>query len=271
VLSGGDDKTVRLWDIETGKCIRIFETDALLFSLCFSPDERMMLSGGYDETVKTWDIATGECICALKGHTGSINYVCFSPDNKKILSGSRDKTAKLWDLTMKECILTFDGFTSEVQKVCFSPDGQQIALSSSVETHIYTICYDLHFPGWHNWDEGARPYLDIFLTVYPDWTDDDFNNILIPDLQNRGYGWLRPEGVKIELLKMSKHVKTNENINPVEEKPELEKMSNSAQTTEYINPVEAKTELSTISNKKQDFSVGLKIKNNQSGGVDSHH
>jgi len=30
-------------------------------------------------------------------------------------------------------------------------------------------------------------------------TEEDFNNILILDLQNRGYGWLRPEGVRIKL------------------------------------------------------------------------
>jgi hypothetical protein len=35
-----------------------------------------------------------------------------------------------------------------------------------------------------------------FLTLHPHWTDRDFDNILIPDLQNRGYGHLHPQGVK---------------------------------------------------------------------------
>jgi hypothetical protein len=50
---------------------------------------------------------------------------------------------------------------------------------------------------------GARPYLEIFRTLHPTWTDEDFNNILIPDLQRRGYGWLRPEGVRVELDKLT--------------------------------------------------------------------
>jgi len=42
-------------------------------------------------------------------------------------------------------------------------------------------------------------YLDIFLTLHSNWTDEDFNNILIPNLQKCGYGWLRPEGVRAKL------------------------------------------------------------------------
>jgi hypothetical protein len=75
----------------------------------------------------------------------------------------------------------------------------KIVSTSSEEVLIHELDYDLSFPGWQDWDEGARPYLDIFLTLHPNWTEDDFNNILIPDLQNRGYGWLRPEGVRIKL------------------------------------------------------------------------
>jgi hypothetical protein len=37
--------------------------------------------------------------------------------------------------------------------------------------------------------------------------NEDFNNILIPDLQNRGYGWLRLEGVQQELEKIKKEEK----------------------------------------------------------------
>ena len=86
--------------------------------------------------------------------------------------------------------------------MCFSPDGTLIFVAGENGIQIYNIDYELEFPGWHNWDEGARPYLEIFLTYHPDWTEGDFNNILIPELQNRGYGWLRPEGVRAKLLEM---------------------------------------------------------------------
>ena len=79
-----------------------------------------------------------------------------------------------------------------------------------------------------DWDEGARPYLENFLTLHtpyaaalpdgkpseaeiiraltregtPIYTDDDFNQLL-ETLANAGYGWLRPEGVRRELNKMA--------------------------------------------------------------------
>ena len=95
----------------------------------------------------------------------------------------------------------------EAKAVFFSEDGNQIGAvyhpssddDNCCEYVTYDIDWEYHFPGWQNWDEGARPYLEIFLTLHPDWSDADFNNILIPDLQNRGYGWLRPEGVRIKL------------------------------------------------------------------------
>ena len=79
-------------------------------------------------------------------------------------------------------------------------DINRDAPASDIQETVYA---ELHFPGWHDWDEGARPFLNIFLKLHPNWTDEDFNNILIPDLQNRGYGWLLPEGVRKELIKMS--------------------------------------------------------------------
>ena len=108
---------------------------------------------------------------------------------------------KLWDIETWQCFYTIDWFDDSIS-ACFNPDGTQILLNHKGKTYIYDIDYDLHFPGWDDWNEGARSYLDIFLTLHPNWTDDDFK-ILITELQNRGYGWLRPEGVNTKLLELS--------------------------------------------------------------------
>jgi hypothetical protein len=75
--------------------------------------------------------------------------------------------------------------------------------------------WEYEFPGWADWDEGARPYLEAFLILYcpygsdgisrigkPIWNDEDFKK-LITDLQCRSYGWLRPEGVRKKLEEMT--------------------------------------------------------------------
>src|SRR5262249_36855731 len=56
-LSGSHDRTVRLWDVETGKEVRQLtgHTD-VVWAVAFSPDGRRAVSGGQDRTVRIWDL-----------------------------------------------------------------------------------------------------------------------------------------------------------------------------------------------------------------------
>ena len=65
------DKTVRLWDVETGRCLRVLEghTDSVR-SVAWSADGRRALSGSGDKTVRLWDVETGAaCACSKATRT----------------------------------------------------------------------------------------------------------------------------------------------------------------------------------------------------------
>jgi FOG: WD40 repeat len=220
-LSGSADDTLRLWDAATGREVRRFEGHTeRVRSVAFSPDGRYALSGSDDSTVRLWDAATGREVRCFEGHTERVRSVAFSPDGRYALSGTNNKTVHLWDVATGQEIRRFEGHTAIVNSVVFSPDGRY-ALSGSVDKtlRLWELDWEWDFPDPADWDEGARPYLDIFLTLHtpyapdglgrvgkPQWTEEDFQKLL-QELGYRGYGWLRPEGVRRELEKMAKERK----------------------------------------------------------------
>jgi WD40 repeat protein len=60
IASGSDDKTVRLWDIATGKEAQRLRCSSSICAIAFSLDSKSVAAGSKDKTVRLWDIATGE-------------------------------------------------------------------------------------------------------------------------------------------------------------------------------------------------------------------
>ena len=230
-LSGSRDKTLRLWELGTGRCIRTVQRHtSAVTSVSISPDGRYALSGSKDKTLRLWELSTGRCIRTFQGHTGSVTSVSISPDGLYAVSGSWDKTLRLWEIGTGRCMRTFQGHTGSVTSVSISPDGLY-ALSGSEDStlRLWELDWEYEFPDPADWDEGAMPYLETFLTLHtpyayelpddrepseeeieqalirrgqPGWTEEDFQQ-LVKQLQYSGYGWLRPEGVRKELEKMA--------------------------------------------------------------------
>jgi len=131
IVSGGDDKTIRIWDSASGdELITLRGHDDWICSVAFSPDGKRIISGSGDHTIKVWDSATGAELMTLRGHDKDVYSVAFSPDGKRIASGSIDKTIRVWNAATGEELMTIRGHERQIGSVLFSPDGRQIISGS---------------------------------------------------------------------------------------------------------------------------------------------
>ncbi|MEH2214844.1 WD40 repeat domain-containing protein, partial [Nostoc sp.] len=135
LASGSLDKTIKLWDVSTGKAIKTLTGHSSpVYSVGFSPDGKTLASGSLDNTIKLWDVSTGKAIKTLTGHSSPVFSVGFSPDGKTLASGSDDNTIKLWDVSTGKAIKTLTGHSIRVYSVGFSPDGKTLASGSADNT-----------------------------------------------------------------------------------------------------------------------------------------
>ncbi|KAG8792612.1 hypothetical protein FRC12_005509 [Ceratobasidium sp. 428] len=107
-----------------------------VFSVCVSPDGRLVASGSHDNSVCIWDAYTGQIVAGpLTGHTGFVNSVSFSPDGARVASGSDDKTIRIWDVRTGQPVAgPLEGHTGYIRSVAFSPDSFHVASGADDKT-----------------------------------------------------------------------------------------------------------------------------------------
>ena len=104
------EKTILLWDIETGSSSRVVtdpnwaETQhksevTVAASLAFSPDGQTFASGMKLGDIYIWETATGAKKKILRGHSLRVSHIFFSADGQTLISVSDDGTMLIWDLT----------------------------------------------------------------------------------------------------------------------------------------------------------------------------
>ena len=183
LASGSEDKTVKLWAVETGQNLATLQGHGeSINSVAISPDGTKLASGSDDRTIRLWELPTGRALDTFSEENLNelqtddavdtktertmtrVKSVAFSPDglilatlDENIGGNLGGDAIKLWDVGTGQFLTVLtDGTDFAGFAVAFSPDGTKLASGSwgdftvklwdvSTRKHIAT------FPGHIGW------------------------------------------------------------------------------------------------------------------------
>jgi WD40 repeat protein len=121
LASASHDKTVRVWDAQTGQeLLTLLGHTTSVSDVAFSTDGMHLASAGAGVVI-VWDIQTGAQVFTLNSGGGG-GHVAVSPDGTR-LAGDR----KVWDANTGKELVTLEGEGVSVRAFC--PDGKRLASS----------------------------------------------------------------------------------------------------------------------------------------------
>jgi WD40 repeat protein/tRNA A-37 threonylcarbamoyl transferase component Bud32 len=135
IASAGKDRTVILWDAQTGKQ-RLACAGHLcqVLSVAFSPDGKHLATASHDRTVRVWDMATGKEVHRLKGFPFWLVSVVYSPDGQRLAVVDVLGKVRVRDVAEKKEVPLFHELKGRLTCVAYSPDGQRLAAGSAAGT-----------------------------------------------------------------------------------------------------------------------------------------
>jgi WD40 repeat protein len=136
IVSGSQDWTLRLWDLETNSVVRTFEgTQGTVHAVVFTADGQAILSGSEDRLLRLWDAATGQVRQIFSGHTLGVLGVTLGPGGLFAYSASEDGTVREWNLRERRSRTLFRGNGHhQLGPLVVTADGRQLLFGAGDDT-----------------------------------------------------------------------------------------------------------------------------------------
>lgn len=136
LASGGADKVVRLWSLDTLSVKRKYSGPRdFVTSVAFSQNGKLLAAGALDGRIHLWSTLSSRRLRSLSGHKGRVADVAFSPAGDRLASAGEDGTVRLWEMPRGRLLRALTGHVGGATSVAFSPDGQQL-MSAGIDGRV---------------------------------------------------------------------------------------------------------------------------------------
>jgi len=145
LVSGGEDKTIKIWEAATGREIRTLRQSDKMTAFAVSPDNQKILAGDEKGNLNLWDMITGKALGKFTGKApGAVATIAISPDGRHAVS-THYRDLVYWDMAKKKQIFVLDrneqiiakGYAPEAKAAAFFPDGNKIAIGVEIVDRNY--------------------------------------------------------------------------------------------------------------------------------------
>ncbi len=128
LITGGEDKTVRVWEVTSAKQMRLLQGHmSMVTALAARGDGKQIASGSVDGTIRLWDLNSEDDHRAITDAKDSLWAVAFSPDGKRIATAGSDLSIRVYNPDTGKLETTLTGAKSPITSLAFLPDSNRLA------------------------------------------------------------------------------------------------------------------------------------------------
>lgn len=135
LVSGGLDKTVRIWEVQSGQLVQTLSGHQyFVLDIEVSKDGKWIISsaGDYNKKVgevKVWETKSGRLVQTIKGLPYPVNAIALCNNNQHLVTAGENGTLKIWDFEKGTEIRDLTEPYTNIETISISDDGKYLLTS----------------------------------------------------------------------------------------------------------------------------------------------
>lgn len=134
LFSASGDHSTRMWDVASGKQLRVFSSGAR--DLALSPDDKFLVAARLQTGPIVWEVKTGKVVRSFEAPPGHVRFVAMSPDGTTIYAAG-DQGVKALELDSGRELRQFQTDDGPVAGMALSSHGRVLAAKSGDRVHVW--------------------------------------------------------------------------------------------------------------------------------------